>query len=455
MRTTHVRWFLVFWLFVLSAVSYLDRVNISIAGGNIAEAYHLSEVQLGKVFSAMLVGYALFQTVGGRLADRFGTRLVLTGGVIWWGIFTALTALVPAHLAGALLAFMAVRFFLGAGEAVIYPSANQFIARWIPVSERGLANGWIFAGVGAGAGLTPPLITYLMVHYGWRSSFWVCSVVGLLAGAIWFFAARDTPAEHSEVSAHELAVIQSGLTMNPSQGTHSTNERLVSWSSVIRSKNVWAVTVSYFCYGYVAWIFFSWFYRYLAKVRGLDLKASAFYSMLPFLAMLVCCLFGGTLNDRLTRLHGPRIGRCILAAFAIALCGVFLAFGAQVHSARVASVILAGGAGALYLSQSSFWSVTADIAGASSGSVSGFMNTGNQVGAAITAVLTPWIGTHFGWTQSFLAGAALCLLGAASWLAVDPTQTLNSRLPGTVGSATSANPVPTATPNPYPDKPSR
>src|SRR6202451_1757938 len=93
---SRVRWFLIFWLFVLSAVSYLDRVNISIAGGSIAEPYHLSDVQLGKVFSAMLVGYALFQTVGGRLADRYGPRRVLTGGVVWWGVFTALTALVPA-----------------------------------------------------------------------------------------------------------------------------------------------------------------------------------------------------------------------------------------------------------------------------------------------------------------------------------------------------------------------
>src|SRR3984893_19166641 len=157
---SNVRWFLVFWLFVLSAVSYLDRVNISIAGGSIAEAYHLSDVQLGKVFSAMLLGYALFQTVGGRLADRFGPRRVLTGGVAWWGIFTALTGLVPANIAGAVFVFVAVRFLLGAGEAVIYPSANQFVARWIPTTERGIANGWIFDGVGAGAGLTPLLITY-------------------------------------------------------------------------------------------------------------------------------------------------------------------------------------------------------------------------------------------------------------------------------------------------------
>ncbi|MGA6985991.1 MAG: MFS transporter [Terriglobales bacterium] len=422
--TSRVRWFLVFWLFILSAVSYLDRVNISIAGGSIAEAYHLSDVQLGKVFSAMLIGYALFQTVGGRLADRFGPRRVLAAGVMWWGIFTALTAMVPANVAGALFIFIAVRFLLGAGEAVIYPSANQFIARWIPRAERGIANGWIFAGVGAGAGLTPLLITHIMLRYGWRTSFWVCSIIGFAAGAVWFLSARDTPEEHRGVSASELALIRSGLTQAESKEVDS--KALLPWRRVLQSKEVWAITVSYFCYGYVAWVFFSWFYRYLAKVRGLDLKASAFYTMLPFLAMLVGCLVGGTLNDRLTKWQGPRVGRCGLAVFAITIAGIFIALGSQVQSARLASVVLAGGAGALYLSQSSFWSVTADIAGTSAGSVSGFMNMGNQIGAALTASLTPWIAVRFGWATSFLVAAGLCLVGAVSWLVVDPSRQLVS-----------------------------
>jgi ACS family glucarate transporter-like MFS transporter len=421
-NATRVRWFLVFWLFVLSAVSYLDRVNLSIAGGSIADAYHLTDVQLGPVFSALVAGYALFQTVGGYLADRFGPRRVLTAGVVWWGIFTALTALVPPSIAGALFLFIAVRFLLGAGEAVIYPAANQFISRWIPVRERGIANGWIFAGVGAGAGLTPPLITYFMIHDGWRSSFWVCAVIGFLAGAVWFVAARDTPSEHPRVSAAELAYIQSGLTLNAN--TPDSAESLVPWSRVVRSREVWAVTVSYFCYGYVAWIFFSWFYRYLAKVRGLDLKASAFYSMLPFLAMLVCCLIGGAVNDRLTKWRGPRLGRCGVAAIAMAGAGIFIALGSQVQGVRLASVVLAGGAGALYLSQSSFWAVTADIAGASAGSVSGFMNMGGQIGGALTGSLTPWIAAHYGWTASFLVAASLSLLGGLTWLLVDPVNVL-------------------------------
>jgi ACS family glucarate transporter-like MFS transporter len=369
----------------------------------------------------MLFGYALFQTVGGRLADRFGPRRVLAGGVLWWGVFTSLTAMVPAKITGAIFIFVVVRFLLGAGEAVIYPSANQFIARWIPTSERGIANGWIFAGVGAGAGLTPLLITQIMVRYGWRTSFWVCSIIGFAAGVVWFVMARDSPGEHAGVSAAELAVIRSGLTQD---GPRNDPKALVPWRRVIQSKEVWAITLSYFCYGYVAWIFFSWFYRYLSKVRGLDLKASALYTMLPPVAMLAGSVVGGAINDRLSKRLGPRVGRCGVAVFAIAAAGVFIAWGSQVQSARLASVVLAGGAGSLYLSQSSFWSVTVDIAGASAGSVSGFMNMGNQIGAAITATLTPWIAARFGWTTSFLVAAGLCVVGAASWLVVDPTRRL-------------------------------
>jgi MFS transporter, ACS family, glucarate transporter len=420
-RDSRVRWFLVFWLFILSAVAFLDRVNISIAGSSLARAYRLTNVQLGWVFSAFLVGYALFQTPGGRLADRLGPRRVLAAGVIWWGVFTALTAAVPSGVQGALWWFVAIRFLLGAGEAVVYPASNQFVARWIPTKERGIANGWIFAGVGAGAGLSPPLVAYVMSHYGWQASFWVCAVIGLIAGLVWFIAARDTPAEHPQVSALEMALIRSGLSVGNSTGSRP---RLISWTTVLKSREVLAVTASYFSFGYVAWIFFSWFYIYLAQVRGLNLKASAFFAMLPFLAMAGGCSLGGWISDRLTRSHGARLGRCYLASLALVASAIFLVLGAEVRGARLASVVLAGGAGALYLAQSSFWSVTADIAGSSSGSVSGFMNTGAQIGGAVTASLTPAIASRFGWTASFLVAAALCLLGGLAWIPVDPERRL-------------------------------
>src|SRR6202030_4417708 len=157
-----------------------------------------------------------------------------------------------------------------------------------------------------------------------------------------------------------------------------------------------------------------------------------FYSMLPFLAMLAGCLLGGWINDRLTKSRGPRVGRCGIAVLSICVAGIFIACGTQVQSARLASVVLAGGAGALYLAQSSFWSVTAGLAGPSSGSVSGFMNMGAQIGGMVTASATPAIASRFGWTASFLVAAGLCLLGALAWTMVDPERTIQCKEPAVV-----------------------
>jgi ACS family glucarate transporter-like MFS transporter len=414
-----LRFFLIFWLFVLSTVAFLDRTNISIAGVGLAQEYGLTKVQLGWVFSAFLIGYAGFQIPGGWLAVRMGPRKVLTLGVMWWGVFTALTAVVAPSGAHALTALMLVRLGLGIGESVVYPAANQFIARWIPVQERGKANGWIFAGVGAGAGLTPPLLNAIIESYGWRASFWFCAVVGCIAGLVWYIAARDRPEDHPRVSEAELAHIHAGRDFS-APGARPP----IPWRRIFSNREVWALTLSYFTFGYVVWIFFSWFFIYLAEVRGLNLKTSALYSMLPFIAMTVCCLLGGVINDAVVKRHGLRLGRCGLPVIALLLTAIFLIFGSMAESAGMATLILAGGAGAIYLAQSAYWSVTADFAGPHSGVVSGVMNMGCQVGGAITASLTPWIAAEFGWTSAFFTAAALAVVGAFAWVFVDPARKL-------------------------------
>jgi ACS family glucarate transporter-like MFS transporter len=414
-----IRWVLVAWMFAISAVAYLDRVNISIAGGSIERDFHLTHVQLGWVFSAFALGYALFQAPGGRLADRFGPRKIIALGTIWWGVFTSLTAFVPAGIAGMLAVLLGVRFLLGVGEAVVYPACNRLVASWIPSQERGLANGWIFAGVGAGAGIAPPLVTYLLVHYGWRWSFWASALLGLAAGAIWLMIARDRPSDHPWVGPAEAAHIRAGL-------PEKTPAAAAPWLSILGSREVLAMAGSYFAYGYAAYIYFTWFFIYLSGVRGMDLKASAYYGMLPFIAMAVASPLGGWISDRLTRRRGKRVGRCLFAAAAMALSGCFISLAMLARNPQLASLILAGGAGALYLSQSSFWSVTADLAGSSAGSVSGVMNMGGQFGAVVTASLTPLIAAHFGWPASFLTATVLCLAGAAAWLLVDPSASLKT-----------------------------
>jgi ACS family glucarate transporter-like MFS transporter len=416
-RVGKVRWILVVWMFVISAVAYLDRVNISIAGKAIAAEFHLTNLQIGYVFSAFLLGYALFQIPGGRLVDFLGPRRVLAAGVLWWGLFTALTALVPTGLNISLGLFVLVRFLLGSGESVVYPACNRTIAKWIPVSERGIANGIIFAGVGFGAGVTPLLVTWIILHWGWRWSFWMSAIIGLLTGAAWYLLARDDPQQHPWVSDAEKNWISQSLDA-PAKKSH------LKWRTLLSNRNVLALSISYFTYGYSAYIFFTWFFLYLVDVRGVNLKTSAFYSMLPFIAMTVGSITGGLISDFVTRRFGPRLGRSGIAVIGMLLAAVFIALGSHAQNIQFASLILAGGAGALYLSQSSFWSATADLGGVYAGSVSSMMNMGNQIGGAITASLTPLIASHFGWNTSFAVAAALCVIGAAAWIVFDPNYKL-------------------------------
>jgi MFS transporter, ACS family, glucarate transporter len=330
---------------------------------------------------------------------------------------------VPPSIGNAVTILILVRFALGAGEATMYPAASQFVERWFPVPERGKANGIIFGGVGIGSGLTPPVVTAIILHFGWRASFWFSAVCGILAGTIWYLAARDTPEQHPGVSAHELAIIQAGR--GPERIESSTKKRDIPWRRIFSSKEIIALTISYLAYGYVAWVFFGWFYIYLAQARGLNLKTSAVYSILPFVGMTIGAVSGGIASDWLVRRVSLRTGRCILPFFAMATTSVLLIIGSRAGQVSTAGITLALGAGILYVAQSCFWAITADFAGEYAGLASGIMNMGAQIGGAVTTSLTPFLAARFGWHMAFFAAAGLAIIGALSWLFVDPTRTLS------------------------------
>src|SRR5262249_19232868 len=157
------------------------------------------------------------------------------------------------------------------------------------------------AGVGAGAGITPPLITYLLLNYGWRWSFWVTAIIGTIAGVAWYWIARDTPRKHPWASPEEVRHIEAGL---PDPASSLKVTKALPWMTIISNKDVLTITLSYFAYVYTAFIFFSWFFIYLSRVRGLDLKQSALYSMLPFIGMAGCSPLGGHISDLLTHRYG-------------------------------------------------------------------------------------------------------------------------------------------------------
>ncbi|MBW4026320.1 MAG: MFS transporter [Acidobacteria bacterium] len=414
-----LRFFLIFLLFGLSAISFLDRTNISIAAPELRAGFHLSNVELGWVFSAFLVGYAGFQLVAGKLADRYGPRKMLTAGVLGWCLFTAMTAVVQPHWRFALLLLLGVRFALGVGESIIYPAGNLFVSRWIPTSEQGLANGLIFAGVGAGAGLTPPLLNWVIQSYGWRACFWLSALIGVFAAGVWYLSSRDQPEAHPWISTKELEHIRRGL---EAKSTADVRKVDPSSASPYRNGQIWLLSGSYFSFGYTAWIFFSWFFLYLAEVRHLSLRNSAFFTTLPFLAMTISSPVAGYISDRISHAYGSYRGRSIFAAVSLMLTALLLLEGSRITSVTAAALVLASGAGMLYASQSCYWCAAIAASGTKKGAAAGLMNMGGQIGGALTATLTPWIATKFGWIAAFAVAAIVAFAGGVAWLFVRPTR---------------------------------
>lgn len=416
---SRIRWILVGWVALMGGISFLDRVNISIAGHSIAQEFHLSDTQLGTVFSAFFIGYGFFQVPAGWAVDRLGPRRVLALGAAWWAVVTALTASFPVGLAGAFLLFWSVRFVLGMGESVMYPSSNRWLANWIPVGERGLANGIIFAGVGAGSAFTPPIIRSIMVHYGWRAAFLICAGLGLLAAAGWYGMARDHPDQHTWLNDGERKLIHQGIPLGD-----PVSAPRYSWGTMLSNREVWTIALSYFCYGYTPAIFFTWFFIYLTRVRGMDLQTASYYTMVPFVCMSVGSAAGGWLADVVCKRFGRKWGRCGVAAAGMIAAGIFISLGSSIASPALTTAVLAAGAGSQYIAQSAYFALSADLGKGSSGSLSGFINMFAQTGSAVTAITTPAIAVRYGWTASFLTAAFFCALGGVLWLLVNPDRPL-------------------------------
>jgi ACS family glucarate transporter-like MFS transporter len=393
-------------LLLISIITYIDRVNISVAARHMMPALGLTDLQMGQVFSAFVLGYALFQVPGGWLGDRWGARTVLALAVVWWSLFTALTALAPtlptATLFGVLGSLMLVRFLIGVGEAAALPNFNRAIADWVPPHKRGLGLGITIGGIGIGAAVAPPLTAWIMVNYHWQSAFYLAGLLGLVIAGLWYWLASDpTPPAPSELG-------------------HETVPASTPWRSFARTPTVWWLIGSYTCLGYVAYVYLSWFYLYLVNVRGFNELRGAFYAAGPFLAIGLGCPLGGWVTDRLALRLGINRGRALVGGAGMLLAALAIVIGAQIESGLVAIVWLSLGAGFLYFAVAAYWSSTVDLTKPHAGTLSGLMNMGANIGGTISPTLTPWIANHFGWTAAFLVAAGLALVGGLCWCKIRP-----------------------------------
>ena len=415
---TSARWNILALLTLISVITYVDRVNISVAARQMMPALGLTQLQMGYVFSAFVLGYALFQIPGGWLGDRWGSRLVLTGAVLWWSLFTACTALADtlptAQWLGILGSLILVRFLIGVGEAAALPNFNRSVANWFPLRERGLGMGVSIGGIGVGSAVTPPIVAWLMVNYGWQSAFYAAGLVGLVIAALWGWYATDRPEQHRGVNATELAVITE-TTPSPAGPPEP-----VPWSAFLRTPTIWWIVLSYTGLGYVAYVYMSWFYLYLVNERGFGVLRGAFFASGPFLAITVLCPLGGWVTDRLSASLGVNNGRARVGCAGMLLSGACIVAGTQIAEPYAAVTMLSLGAGFLYFTVGAFWASTIDLAPRHSGTLSGIMNTGANVGGTISPTLTPWLAEQFGWNVSLGFAAGIAILGGLLWLLIRP-----------------------------------
>lgn len=407
------RWLILGLLFAVSIVTYIDRVNISVTARQMMPALGLTHQQMGLVFSSFVIGYALFQIPGGWLADRWGARLVLTIGLLWWSGFTAFTAMATtswlAEPLGVLGSLILVRFLLGMGEAVALPTFNRAVTDWLPLHERGMGIGLAIGGIGVGAAITPPLTAWIMVNYGWQTAFYLSAALGIGLAMFWWSMARD----HPEGSFPQN---EQSISLNDGAGQPAR----IPWKRWQHTPSIWWLVLSYSCVGYVAYIYLSWFYLYLVNVRGFTVLQGGLYAAAPFLAILIFCPLGGWTTDRLAMSQGLAKGRRLVGLTGMVLAAVFIGGGGTIDSPYWAIFALSIGAGWLYFSVGAYWASASDLSKTHAGSLSGLMNMGANLGGTISPTLTPWIAEQGGWPLSLSIAALIALLGGLMWLWINP-----------------------------------
>jgi len=404
------RHLLVLGTFLLAVLLYVDRVCISTAKGPVTAELKLSDTAFGWVLSAFSLGYALCQTPAGMLADRYGPRRVLAAIVALWSIFTGLTGAVTG-----LVQLLAIRFLFGAGEAGAFPGMARATYAWIPMRERGTAQGINFSGGRLGAAFTLPAVAALVDVLGWRMTFAVLMLVGFVWAALWYVWFRDDPANHPGLTADERDMILA--TRQPASGP----ARRISAAELFRSGPLWLLMLQYFCSNFTFFFCLSWLFPHLSETYQLDPVTAGWYTAAPLIGGAIGNVGAGWLMDRIYRAGFWALSRWLPAAVGFALAAGALTASAFAHSAGEVVAWLTLAVFGTDMTVSSSWAVCVDIGREHAGAVSGTMNMAGNLGGFVTALAFPYL---LEWTGDvrvfFFTGAALDALAAGIWLMIRP-----------------------------------
>jgi MFS transporter, ACS family, glucarate transporter len=432
---TRVRYGVMAFLLALSFLTYFDRVCIVRVQREIQTELDVTDEQMGLVFGAFWLAYALFDIPAGWLGDRFGARLALTRVVLAWSLFTVLTG-----CATGLYSLLIYRFLFGAGEAGAYPNMGRVQSAWLPPAARARAGGWLWLSARWGGAFSPFLFAAMLRAIGtpldpedpeswsvvpwlggvstWRVGFGVAGLLGVvwcLAFSPWF---RNDPAAHASVNAAELALIRAGRSAAEGGGHGRTGPGM--WRALLTNRSLWALTV-YYVFASFGWSFFvSWMPRFLLDTYGTTFKSSESVISQPLLWGGISCLVGGMLCDWLVRRTGRKwFGRALfpLAGMATAAVAIYCVRFAPNAGWAIFLMCLAGAAHDF--GQGANWASIVDIGGRYAGVATGLINLGN-IGNVIQPRVGAWIFNRYDWNTLFSVLACSFLLAASMWAFIDP-----------------------------------
>ena len=414
MPTRARHWVIVFAV-TLAVIQYIDRVAISQAAPLISADLGLTPAQMGWVFSAFTLAYALFEIPGGYLGDRIGPRRVLLRIVLWWSFFTAATGWVWNW--GSLVV---TRFLFGAGEAGCFPNLTKAFNRWLPATERARAQGIMWMSARWGGAAAPLLVFGCLQFLNWRTTFLVFGGLGVVWAIVFQWWYRDDPREHRSVNTAEQVL----LPIEPGGG-----EVVVPWGRLARSLTVWGLCGQYAALSYAWYFFITWFPTYLLKARGFDLKQSALLAGTPLLLGGFGALASGWIMPYLSRRLGSvRWARCGLGAGALVAAAGLLVLSTFITNAYGAVLVIALVSFCNDLTIPNAWTSCMDVGGRFVGTLGGTMNMMGNLGGFLSPIIIGYIVQRTNsWTLAFYVTAAVYLLGAVFWLLIDPVTPLEQQ----------------------------
>jgi ACS family glucarate transporter-like MFS transporter len=411
-----VRWVILALLFAISFVAYVQRLNFNVAGKFMIEDVGFSKMQLGWTISAFIACYTIFQLPGGMAGERFGSRRVMTWIVVLWGAFTLLSGLLPGLILGgatlSLISLLLVRSLMGVFQAPVFPVMAGSIASWFPRAGWALPSALTSSGLTLGAMATSPAVAWLAVTHGWRASLYMTAPFTFAIAALWWWYARDDPAQHRGVNDAELGLIQAGKDDREGEG----GKRV--WLRVLANREVLLLTASYFCSNYVFYFFFSWFFFYLVEDRGFAALEGGFAASVPWLTGAFAAALGGALCDWACKRWGPRWGCRGPCTVALVVVALVLLIGAVVENAYVALLFLSLAFGFHQFTEGAYWAGMTFVAGRHTATATGILNTGGNLVGVLSTPMFVLLEDRFGATVAVASGAVFALLAAGLWLLI-------------------------------------